>query len=286
MKANVAKISKSSQTKSSRAFQLTLNEVENFDEIRNYLMSLKSLNYFLAGKEKAPSTGHLHIHIYVQFNTAVRLSLTKLKGAHVEKCFGSPQQNIAYIRKEDTEIIYEKGNVKNKGGNTIAEVKQMKKEERDNLPLQYAKIVQQINNEEAKKIKVSEYYKEREVYWLYGASGLGKTKRAVEIMKKKEIEEFNEVKFDGNFWHGASEECSACLYDDWRDTQMKPTELINFIDYNTHIMNVKGGSVRNKYKLIIITSIQNPEKIYMNTPEEYKKQWLRRIKEIQEFQEV
>lgn len=162
----------------------------------------------------------------------------------------------------------------------------MSKEERENLPLQYAKIVEKINNEEAKKIKVSEYFKEREVYWLYGPSGLGKTKRAVEILKENGIEEFNEVKYDGTFWHGVSEECSACLYDDFRDTHMKPTELINFIDYNTHIMNVKGGSVRNKYKLIIITSIQDPEKIYMNTPEEYKRQWLRRIKEILKFEEL
>ena len=61
---------------------------------------------------------------------------------------------------------------------------------------------------------------------------------------------------------------------------MKPTELINFIDYNRHIMNVKGGSIRNNYKEIYITSLQNPEEIYKNIPEETKKQWLRRIKKI------
>ena len=61
---------------------------------------------------------------------------------------------------------------------------------------------------------------------------------------------------------------------------MKPTELINFIDYNRHIMNIKGGSVRNNYKLIYITSLQSPEQIYTKVPEETQKQWLRRIKQI------
>ena len=37
------------------------------------------------------------------------------------------------------------------------------------------------------------------------------------------------------------------------------------------------------YMEIYITSIQNPEEIYKNTPEEYKKQWLRRIKEVIQF---
>lgn len=277
-----AKVAKSS--KSSKGFLITCNEEDKFADVLCYLRGLHPA-YLVAAKEKAPSTGHVHMHAYVQFPNARRLSLAKLLGSHVDKCFGSPQQNQAYVKK-DGDVIVEEGEIKKKGGCTISECKKMSKEERESLPLQYAKIVEKINNEEAKKIKVSDYYKEREVYWLYGPSGLGKTKRAVEILKKKNIEEFNEVKFDGNFWHGASEECSACLYDDFRDTHMKPTELINFIDYNTHIMNVKGGSVRNKYKLIIITSIQNPEKIYMNTPEEYKRQWLRRIKEIQEFQET
>ena len=269
------------QTKVAKAFQLTLNEVENFGEVRDYLLSL-AYRYILAGKEKAPTTGHEHIHIYVQFQGARRLSLKKLKGSHVEACKGSAQQNIDYIRKEDTEIIYEKGEPALKGGYTIAEVKKMSKDEREHLPLVYANIVSKINNEESKMIKGSQFYKGKiKVFWYWGESGSGKTRHAL-----KEIGErtFNEVKYDGTFWHGVTEQCDIALYDDFRDSHMKPTELINFIDYNCHIMNVKGGSIRNNYKEIYITSIQDPEKIYMNMPEEYKKQWLRRIKEIINFQ--
>ena len=49
-------------------------------------------------------------------------------------------------------------------------------------------------------------------------------------------------------------------------------------DYNIHPMNIKGGCIQNRYEYIIITSIQNPEEIYCNKPEEERRQWLRRIK--------
>ena len=265
------------QSKSGKAFQVTLNEIEVFGEVRDYLIGLKQFQYIIACKEKAPSTGHEHIHIYVQFKDSIKLSLKKLKGGHLEKCRGSPQQNKAYIEK-DGNVIYESGEMKIKGGHTISQVKKMSKEEREELPLVYANIVKRINDEEAKKLKVVNYYKGKiEVYWLWGESGAGKTRRALQEIGEAE---FNEVKYDGNFWHGVTEDTEIALYDDWRDTHMKPTELINFIDYNSHIMNVKGGTIRNNYKKIFITTLQDPEKIYSNVPEETRKQWLRRIKKF------
>lgn len=275
MKANSA-----TQTKCASAFQFTLNEVDRLGDLLSYLRQLKP-NYLLAGKETAPTTGHKHVHIYVQFSRSKRLSLNKLEGAHVEKCYGSPQANVKYIKKPDTEILVEEGKIKEKGGKSIKDVREMSKEDRDDLPVQYYKIVQNVNSEEAKHIKGTEYYKGVNVYWYWGESGLGKTKNAVKAIGDRV---FNEVKFDGNFWHGVTEDTDIALYDDWRDTHMKPTELINFIDYNRHVMNVKGGSIRNNYKEIYITSLQNPEEIYKNIPEETKKQWLRRIKLITKYE--
>ena len=260
-----------------RCFQLTINEIDRAGDLLNYLRSL-SPNYLLAGKEKAPTTGHLHMHIYVQFTTPRRLSLKKCCGAHIEKTRGSTEQNIKYVKKPDTEIVAEEGEPRLNHVPTIDEAKKM--DSLSGLNLNMYNIVQKIEAEKKKIINPQDYYKEVEVYWLWGESGAGKTRYAIKDMLKREITAFNEVKFDGSFWHGVTEECSTCLYDDWRDTHMKPTELINFIDYNRHIMNVKGGSVRNNYKLIYITSLQSPEQIYTKVPEETQKQWLRRIKEI------
>lgn len=263
--------------KKSRNFQLTLNEVELWDDLLKYLRSIKT-NYMLAGLEKAPTTGHKHIHCYIQCPTPRALSVKKLCGAHLEKCYGSPEQNIAYIRKPDTLIILEEGTPRLNYVPTIGEAKKM--EDLAGLRLNFYNIAQKIEAEKRKIINPSEYYKEVEVYWIWGESGAGKTRYAIQDMVKRGITGFNEVKYDGSFWHGVQEDCDTCLYDDWRDGHMKPTELINFIDYNRHIMNIKGGSVRNNYKLIYITSLQSPEQIYTKVPEETQKQWLRRIKEI------
>lgn len=273
MEAKVAKL-----TKSSKAFLLTINEFENTTLVLCYLRKLKP-GYLVASREEAPTTGHVHSHIYVQFPNARRLSLAKLLGAHVDKCYGSPQQNQNYVKK-DGDIICEEGELKKKGGKSIEDVKKMSPEERKELPIQLYNIVQKIEEKEAADLTPEECYKKVEVHWFHGESGTGKTRAAMEAMKGRK---FNMLKYENGFWHGIGE-AEVALYDDWRDTHMKPTELINFIDYYIHPMNVKGGSVKNKYKEIYITSIQDPEKIYSNMPEEYKRQWIRRIKEIVKYE--
>ena len=260
-----------------RCFQLTINAIDTAGDVLNYLRKC-SPNYLLAGREKAPTTGHVHMHVYVQFPNPRRLSLKKLLGAHVEKTRGSTEQNIKYIKKPDTEIVAEEGEPRLNHVPTIGEAKKMA--DLSGLNLNMYNIVQKIEAEKKKIINPAEYYKQIEVYWIWGESGAGKTRYAIEDMKKRGIAGFNEVKMVGEFWHGVQEDCEVALYDDWRDNHMKPTELINFIDYNRHVMNVKGGSVRNNYSLIYITSLQSPESIYTKVPEETQKQWLRRIKEI------
>lgn len=279
---DVAKTKKSA-TPSAKGFQLTCNEIDKLADVLEYLRGLTP-NYLLAGKEIAPTTGHKHAHIYVQFPNARRLSLKKLCGAHVEKCFGSPEQNVAYIKKPDTEILVEEGAPRLNYMPSIKKLKEMPKEEREGLSAVLYNIVAKVNAEEAKHIAVDDYYKEREVYYIYGESGAGKTKEAIKILKEKGIKTFNEIKCVNGFWHGVTESDGAALYDDFRYSHMSASEFINLIDYNRHTLNVKGGTVRNNYTLIIITSIQSPEDLYPTLTEkdaEPMKQWMRRMKKIE-----
>lgn len=266
-------------TPGAKCFQLTINEIDRVGELLNYLRGLNP-NYLVAAKEKAPTTGHLHAHLYVQFPNTRRLSLKRLEGAHCEKTLGSPEKNIEYVKKEGAVLLVEEGTPRLNHVPSIAEAKKMPKEQLEGLNLAYYNIVGKIQAEKNAAINPLDYYKQVEVFWIYGESGAGKTKWAVDDMLARGVTAFNEVKFDGSFWHSVTETCATCLYDDWRDTHMKPTELINFIDYNRHVMNVKGGSIRNNYTLIYITSLQSPEEIYKKVPEESKRQWLRRIKKI------
>ena len=269
-----------------RHFQITLNEIDKYLDVKNYIMGLKNLNYYIACKELAPTTNHEHIHIYCQFTNTQKISLKKLKGAHIEMCKGTPQQNQEYIKK-DGNIFDEWGDIRNSGNYTIENVKNMDIKEREQLPLIYYNIVKQINQEEANQLTLEDFGKKVKVIYIYGDSGVGKTSKAKELIKEyfneNNVNTFNLVKYENNFWMGVSEKSKVALYDDFRDSHMKPSEFINFIDYNVHPMNIKGGSIKNKYEYIIITSVQNPDELWKNVQErdeEPKKQWMRRMEII------
>ena len=261
-----------------RHWQLTLNDIERWDELKDYLESLKSLNYIIACQEEAPTTGHKHIHCYCQFTNALTLSLKSTQGAHIEACRGTPQQNVNYIMK-DGNVIYQKGTIRKSGATTIADVKQMTKTEREDLPIQYANIVRRMNEDEADSLEIDDIHKDIRVIYIWGPSGVGKTKKALEICKEK-YTKTHMIKYENGFYAGVGSGTGCAIYDDFRDSHMKASEFINLIDYNIHTMNVKGGFKQNRYELLIITSVQNPERLYKNMEQEPRKQWMRRLEII------
>lgn len=280
-----------STTSCATAFQLTLNQPERAADLKNYLKNIKHYQYSLAVKEVGEKTGHEHVHIYIQYSRSVRLSLKKLEGAHLEVCGGSAQQNIKYLTKQlkdgTGKLLWEEGKAEMKGikgGLKIIDLEGMKKEERKFCPASYYNIVEKINKKESLNLKISEFRKKVKVYYVWGPSGIGKTNWCLSKMEELKIEEFNDVKFTGSFWNGATEECSTALYDDFRDSHMKPSEFINFIDYNVHNLNVKGSFLKNKYEYIFITSVQNPENLWREfqekNPEDNLTQWIRRMEII------
>lgn len=257
----------------SRSFQLTLNEIDKYDEVTGYLKGLKTLQYLISCKETAPSTGHEHIHIYAHFRESRNISIKKCCGAHVEICRGSPKQNIEYIMK-DGNIIEEWGDVPHQGtSHTVKDLKEL--QQPDTLDWREYNTWLKIKNQ-PQKIKKSEWNKDVKIIYIYGESGIGKSTKAQELAD----DEFEEVKFSNGFWNGIVDGCGCCIYDDWRDSHMPASEFINFIDYRVHNMNVKGGNVKNKYTKVIITTIQSPYEIYKNCSNEFREQWLRRMEII------
>ena len=267
-----------------RHFQLTLNQPKKYNSLKDYLMSKRSIRYLLAGKEKGNLTEHEHIHVYVNYSRPVKLNKKYLEGAHVEICYGSPKQNIDYIKKPETEIIDEIGEAPRQGKLTYESIKKMTIEERNKLPAIYARIIKEFNYEDSFKFTEDTIKKNIKTIYIWGESGIGKSTLAIKLAVKhsKELIEptFNYIKHVGDFWCGVSDDCKVAIYDDFRDSHMKPSEFINFIDYNIHIMNIKNGLKLNKYEYIVITSTLDPHFIYLNVTEkdrEPQKQWLRRL---------
>lgn len=262
-----------------RSFQLTCNTLESYLASVQYLKKSQMLDYIISCRETAPTTGHVHYHIYVHFNNARVLKLDKLKGAHVEVCRGSAVQNIDYIKKNG-DILLEEGVAPINNSLNIAELKKIKSE--DDLPdWKQHKLWSTLQSQLT--LNIDDWYKQVKVYYISGPSGIGKSNKAKSIVKESNLgSEFNLVKHRNNFWMGVSNNTKIAIYDDFRDTDLSPSEFVNFIDYNRQLMNTKGGYIVNNYELIIITSIIDLDCIYIynDYDQEPREQWLRRIEWI------
>lgn len=260
----------------SRSFQLTCNNLESYDASVNELKKSKTLDYIIACRELAPTTGHVHYHIYAHHYEARLLNIGNLNGAHVEICRGNVQQNINYIKK-DGEIVLEEGIVPIQTHLGIADLKKIESE--DDLPdwRQY-NLWRTLKNQEALDIK--NWNKKIKVYYISGPSGIGKSLKAKEIVLEHENELGSMVsiaKYANGYWNNVNPNIKIMIYDDFRDSHLPASEFINLIDYNKHPMNIKGGSIVNNYELIIITSVIDLDCIYANLDDEPKQQWMRRI---------
>lgn len=261
------------KTLKARRFQLTLNQVDKWDELKLWLEHYKSLNYGIACQEVAPTTGHVHIHCFVQFSNTIAMNLSKLCGAHIEPCRGSTKSNIDYIQK-DGDIIWEVGEAPHQG--TQYTVGDLKNAKIDELPWQMYNTATRVQQATANKVKVGQWRKKVHTYYLYGASDVHKSDLAEALVEHFGYDEFEDVKHIKDFWHGIATATGAAIYDDFRHKHMDPSEFINFTDYRLHNMNMKNGSIKNRYSLIIITTIQDWDTLYAGAKEEDREQFRKR----------
>ena len=261
-----------------RRFQFTLNEVEKYPTLVDAIKSKVNYKAMISCKETAPSTGHVHIHIYAIFDQPIRWR--QVCGEHIELCRGSHKQNVEYICKNGD--IIEKCNLEEarKIKMTAVDLMRMHSAEAKELTPYHFKLWTNIRQFKQSMTRDQVYKPGIVVHYIWGESGTGKTKKVYDMVGE---EEFDRVKHVGNFWVGVSldETVKIAWYDDFRDSDMKPSEFINFIDYYVNDMNVKCGHVPNHYQVIFITSVQPPEELYKNmTLEEPRKQWMRRLNVI------
>lgn len=269
-----------------RNWNLTINKavMEHYEDIKEYLVEELKSNYFLSVIEENEKE-NLHMHIYVQYPRCVRVSYRKCYGAHVRMCEKGPEANYNYLTKMyrlyklDT-IVDEIGKMR-----TRKQGKEISALELKELPLEEVKATEYnvwCNLQGRDSMCMTDIYKpDVEVWYFYGESGSGKSKAVFDkIVNELGNPKIDYVKFDGNFWQGVNDVNmpEICVYDEFRDSHMKVSEFLHFIDYYCHILNVKYKTgVRNKYKKIFITSIQSPHEIYKNVADETRQQWLRRI---------
>lgn len=263
-----------------RAFQLTLNETCFYDEIVEHFEKLKTCDFLISCLEKAPTTGHEHIHIYVHFSQTYKLPQKLLKyGFHIEICRGSPKQNIAYIRK-DGNILDEWGEEPHQGSKTVAELREADINE---VQPQYYRIKKEID-EDTKRIQSfdnmlneirNDCLKAPEIIYLSGESGEGKTYAAYKMaVERYENEDISSLQINNNFCTFERPHAKCLIIPEFRPSQMHASEFLQLCDKYGYSANIKGGFVHIRPETIIICSILPPTSIYAG---EKNKQFVRRI---------
>lgn len=269
-----------------RDWQFTLNEVDKWNNLLAYLSNLKSLGYGIACHEVAPTTGHEHIHVYTHFTNMFSPSIRKCQGAHIERCNGSPKQNIEYIRK-DGDIIWEFGDEPKQGARTIGELKKSK--DLDSLPIAVANIAERVLQKERAKESFMDMLTEIEndsltapdVYYITGEPGEGKTYGAYKLaLASYPKEKIGRIKFCNQFAVIDNEEAECFVIEEFRASDLRASELLQLLDkYGTNV-NTKGGFVYIRAKCIILCSIFEPDELYQRS--ELTGQFIRRINTLYE----
>lgn len=256
-----------------RGFSLTIFSKAELDTF----IGIKS-TYKCYGIETCPTTDKTHYQAYIYFKNKKTFNALKklLPTSHIELSKGSAQQNKAYCSKDGD--FHEEGTLPRQGFKQISAniLRKLSDEDIINFDARCHRAYINARNKLNNVLTVNTFRKKVKVWYIQGPSGCGKTEKALQLIGDST---FCNVKCENGFWVGLGDTKTA-LYDDFRSSDMRAKDFINFIDYNRHSMNVKGSEERNNFETIIITSVERIEDIYSNLQGEPREQWMRRIEVI------
>lgn len=259
--------------------------------------------YFVIGLEVCPNTKRRHWQGFCQLKKTSRLKALQgyigdLK-CHVEGMRGTPTDAANYCKKGEQShaewdkykekgenwgknaVVHEFGELRGPEQgkrNDIAKVKEMVKAGKSQR-----EIIEEVDSYQAwragdyiKKYKKLEKYRKVEVYWYWGKTGSGKTRKALEECG----EDFWISGKNLKWWEGYDGQ-EDVIFDDFRKDFCTFHELLRVLDVYPIRVENKGGSVQMVAKRIWITTAFHPEDLY-DTREDLE-QLMRRITRIECF---
>lgn len=244
--------------------------------------------YMIFQHEICPTTGRKHLQGFLRFKNPrtfggvqkVFKCALNTGDTHISYRRGTPDQALDYCLKEDTKDpdfpdAFEKGERPVQGKRT--DLDNIKKRLDDQEPL--ASIIRDIPaNYQAIKFaetyhkyaKVKKEAKEVSIFWYYGGTGTGKTRKAFEETGEDVWISSGKLEYWNGYW-GQEE----IILDDFRGNHCTLEYLLRVLDRYPFYSNVKNGWFPLRAKKIIITSCKHPEDIYMTN--EHIGQLIRRI---------
>jgi len=259
----------------SKYWCFTLN---NYGEGEYEAIQAWEWSYIVLGKETGEN-GTPHLQGYIEFTKKKRLTTLKKLNArvHWEKRRGTAQQASDYCKKDGD--FWESGEIsRGKGARTDLECL-------PRLCLDKGSVRKVLSETEMSiaQIRTAEKYFtylepkrnwKPEVTWIWGASGVGKSRTAYELSEGEDIYEK-----DGEKWWDGYDGHETVIMDDFRAGNMKLNYLLKLLDRYPMRVEFKGGYRQMLAKKFIFTTIVHPEQVYQLSDEPLK-QLIRRIDKI------
>lgn len=246
------------------------------------------VKYVQCQEEVAPTTGKHHLQGFIIFVNEVGPKSVKSvldNACHIEMMNGSIEDNLKYCSKDESKLdggrIIKVGDTPT-GRGSRSDLKECAKAIIDGhmtvkeLMYDHPELYLQYRNgwndlENVARGKARDFKTKVEVY--YGASGTGKTRKAVDENKDCYMLRRSN---GSNVWFDGYEYNDTVIIDDfynWIPFDM----MLRLLDRYAMQVDVKGGSMQFNSKKIIITSNKSPLEWYPNLSTEHKIALLRRI---------
>lgn len=269
-----------------RRVQLTINNPleknASHDRIREIIDDWSQVQYYCMADEQGST---YHTHVFIAFHNTVRFSTIKNKfpQAHIERCYGTAQENRDYILKqgkwkdtdkEETRVEgtfeeYGECPVDRKGQRTdIIDQYQMIKDGYSNYDIleEYDGNVQLERLYRMRAEYLNEKYKRKirevKVIYCYGKTGTGKTYTAFkETLENNEtLYKIDDYKNPFDMYDGEK----IVLFDDWRDREVSVTKMLRLLDIYPLKLECRYSPKIAQYEKVYITSNQPLESVYNN----------------------
>lgn len=264
-----------------RSFVFTVNNWKSSD-VKKLMELEEQINYMIVGEEVGPKNGIPHLQGYVNFKSTRSVAgIVKILPGTIAVAKGTPQQNFIYCSKQ--KVLLEIGErPKGQGKRSdIENVKEMVKAGADIKDIWDA--AGSFQSFKMAQIGIALHSKRRnwvpKVWWLWGESGSGKTRKAAEM--------FPDAWWSGEslkWWQGYNGQRDIIL-DDMRTSTTPFHVLLRILDRYPFEVEVKGGSQQLLAENIVITCPAPPDRLFEHEADENIVQLLRRITHIIEIKE-
>lgn len=287
-----------------RKWQLTINnplekglDHSAIEEITKRFMP----DYFCMSDEIA-TTGTYHTHLFIYSKSPIRFQTLKNRfyTSHIEKAYGSVKENRDYIRKE----AKWKDDIKaeTKVDNSFYEWGEMPTEEAEKEPMLFSLIedikagksvaeIVESNPKYALRTRDVEalrqtilaevgenQFRHVEVIYLYGDSGVGKTRSIYEENDYREIYRITSYRKNGIIFDGYNSQ-SVLVFEEFH-SNVPIGEMLNYLDVYPIRLPARYSDRIAFYTKVYITSNVPLQKQYVDVQNYYPEIWkafLRRI---------